>query len=828
MDDTTSNDGLAGPFDIIHHDHDNDNDHPFFNDNDDSLDRLLRHSPPPSPVITHHNHAAANDNAIFFRHAVKPDGTRVQIRTRSRFAIGSRLSSTITSSSPMHNSIDITAIMDQIQKDQDKLSQQKQEQQNAPGPVADHDSNNNNSNVPPASSSDDQLWVEKWRANKWIDLLGDERTHRSILHWLQQWSPSVFKTSPAKPKPQPQPAQKIADDNDSFAIDPLHRPHKKILLVHGSPGLGKTTVAHVAARQAGYDVLEINASHERGGAAVADKVRAALESHRVANNKMARSARPVCIVVDEIDGSAESGFIRCLLDILAADAKAIQYKGVSKPSSSSSSLARRRRGAHQQRDNKFLLRPIIAICNDPYVSALRMLRPLTELVHYKRATTNAIVSRLQSICANEKIMPVVDRQVLTDLVNAMDGDVRSCINTLQFELCAATTTTTTTTTDLVKTSRLKDVATSANAVVASVFSSTKPASSLTRAQRLQALVDMIERNAEFDKIMTACFAMYPTMSYTSDMLQTESRACEWLYFFDRLSHAMHHHDHHRDLASYLAFPVAGFNALFASSSSASSSLNRPTHFVINTKQDYDAFETIKSNRDLCKQLVRASSLQRLLSQMDIVPTEFAPYLIKIINPAITTTTPSTSSSSSAAAVNSHERDMIHHAVEVLRQTDIKLYQQRAGSGVFVYRMDPPLEQIVTFADVDRDRAAAGKFMVRQLMAQELSRLHNSVNTVTTTTKRSLPSQQQNTTQNNNRKRQAVSANPGGLQSAKSTSTMSAFFKPKPTPTLTVATPSSQTTQAKSEHQHTVWIQFHEGFSNAVRKPISWSDFWRSI
>lgn len=79
----------------------------------------------------------------------------------------------------------------------------------------------------------------------------------------------------------------------------MHRPNKKIILLHGPPGLGKTTVAHVAARQAGYDVLEINASDERAGQAVLDKIKGATESHRVGK-------RPVCIIADEVEGGAES------------------------------------------------------------------------------------------------------------------------------------------------------------------------------------------------------------------------------------------------------------------------------------------------------------------------------------------------------------------------------------------------------------------------------------------------------------------------------------------------------------------------------------------
>lgn len=85
--------------------------------------------------------------------------------------------------------------------------------------------------------------------------------------------------------------------------------------------MGKTTLAHVIAKQAGYKVFEINArsvvgpeevtweahalvicSDARSGAVVDDRIRPALESGAAIG-----SSKPVLVVVDEIDGATGAG-----------------------------------------------------------------------------------------------------------------------------------------------------------------------------------------------------------------------------------------------------------------------------------------------------------------------------------------------------------------------------------------------------------------------------------------------------------------------------------------------------------------------------------------
>lgn len=46
--------------------------------------------------------------------------------------------------------------------------------------------------VEPTADKDTRLWVEKYKPRKYIDLLSDEMTNRSLLFWLKMWDKVVF------------------------------------------------------------------------------------------------------------------------------------------------------------------------------------------------------------------------------------------------------------------------------------------------------------------------------------------------------------------------------------------------------------------------------------------------------------------------------------------------------------------------------------------------------------------------------------------------------------------------------------------------------------
>ena len=118
---------------------------------------------------------------------------------------------------------------------------------------------NENVRVWSGNAENSQLWVDKYRPKHYVDLVGDERLHRDTLSWIKNWDFAVFRRDVKRPFHVWKPLHQKGEHEYTTPADKYQRPEKRIMLLAGPPGLGKTTLAHVLAEHCGYRVVEINA-----------------------------------------------------------------------------------------------------------------------------------------------------------------------------------------------------------------------------------------------------------------------------------------------------------------------------------------------------------------------------------------------------------------------------------------------------------------------------------------------------------------------------------------------------------------------------------------
>ncbi|EDQ90773.1 uncharacterized protein MONBRDRAFT_2458, partial [Monosiga brevicollis MX1] len=167
-----------------------------------------------------------------------------------------------------------------------------------------------------------------------------------------------------------------------------------VVLLAGPPGVGKTTLAHVVARHAGYSSVEINASDDRSPAALKERVINATQMQEV----IGRDRRPNCLVLDEIDG-ASKGAINALIKIVQATGRrTCSHLGLLHSVAWPSRCGGKRKGALPA-----LRRPIICICNDLQAPALRPLRQIALQINFAPIENNALIGRLLTICERKGV-----------------------------------------------------------------------------------------------------------------------------------------------------------------------------------------------------------------------------------------------------------------------------------------------------------------------------------------------------------------------------------------------------------------------------------------
>ncbi|KAJ1832492.1 Chromosome transmission fidelity protein 18 [Coemansia sp. RSA 2711] len=680
----------------------------------------------------------------------------------------------------IENDLDTEAALRASEMDMDHVG-------TAPGAKIDHNST--------------RLWVDKYRARSFVDLVSDERTNRAVLQWLKEWDYCVFGRE-----------NKSRLEERAANTDKWQRPAQRILLLSGPPGLGKTTLAHVAARQAGYDVVEINASDDRTVSRVRDRVLGVTQTHAV---RLDGSTRPQLLIIDEIDGV--SGAAAMQGDFIGMLAGLVSQEDTP------------RKG---RRRNIPLRRPIICICNNVYAPALRPLRQIAQCFTVNAPTAARLAQRLADVCLREKIN--ADQWALLELAKQNEGDMRASINALQM----ASQRRARVDADSIKRGAIgrKDMQRSLFSLWAMIF--TKPdASSLafsrsalgkrtahgTRAHGPQVdreyaklLLDNVRSSGELERLMQGCFENYLRMGFR-DLTHTRVAALctDWLEFYDHVDSAVRRTPATADaISAYREF------ALLAMHRTCSTPLGLSRGDFEYPHSEYDAFQARSAAHGVLQTLASSPLNVRSCTTPAHAATELLDPLLHILSPQLVT--------SNLHLLKGDEKARMMRLVEVMDSWKLTLVQERDVNSQFIYRLEPPIDRIYAFSGRRPQRPILTmRYPVRQLVAQELERVRLA---------RLMAGQMgiaESTDSRDTAKREYLArlfADPLADSSALTKPAAAAepvlrdFFGRKITK-APAPNPTNGKKAADKEAPPRVWFHFFEGFSNAVRKPTQISELF---
>lgn len=164
----------------------------------------------------------------------------------------------------------------------------------------------------------------------------------------------------------------------------------KAIILHGPPGVGKTSLVHAFAKENNLDLIETNASDLRSSKELRETITGSVPLASLSN-------RGKIFLFDEIDGISgyeDKGGVGEMIKIIDDSAY-----------------------------------PVVLIANDPYDKKLQQIRKKTEMLQFKKLTVWEIIKKLESITGAEKVF--VSRESLHMIAKKAEGDLRSATTDLE-------------------------------------------------------------------------------------------------------------------------------------------------------------------------------------------------------------------------------------------------------------------------------------------------------------------------------------------------------------------------------------------------------------
>lgn len=200
-------------------------------------------------------------------------------------------------------------------------------------------------------------WTEKYRPNSLNEVRGNNSARDELRDWADSWES-----------------------------------HKEAVILHGSPGVGKTSAAHALAKDYNWNIIELNASDDR----TADVINRVAGEAAKSGTLTAGESGQKLIIIDEADnlhGNVDRGGTQAITNLV--------------------------KDADQ---------PVVLIANEFYEMS-QGLRNAARSIEFRDISKRSIIPVLRDICRRESVE--FDEEALDILAEKNAGDLRGAINDLQ-------------------------------------------------------------------------------------------------------------------------------------------------------------------------------------------------------------------------------------------------------------------------------------------------------------------------------------------------------------------------------------------------------------
>jgi replication factor C large subunit len=203
-------------------------------------------------------------------------------------------------------------------------------------------------------------WTEKYRPATLSEIRGNDKARDTLKSWAETW-----------------------DDHGEAAV------------LHGSPGVGKTSAAHALANDMGWETVELNASDQRTADVIERLAGRAAQNATLGGSAAGTGGRQLVIVdeADNLHGTYDRGGARALTDLVKKSSQ-----------------------------------PVVLLANEFYEMS-RGLRNACEEIEFRDVGARSIRPVLRDLCRREGVE--FEDEALERIAENDAGDLRSAIRDLQ-------------------------------------------------------------------------------------------------------------------------------------------------------------------------------------------------------------------------------------------------------------------------------------------------------------------------------------------------------------------------------------------------------------